>query len=179
MVVPPQSTRIASGRERATSIAVATQLAAAQRQRRGPCLCEADQLAARGHDLQPAAGQRLLGGLEHGQHALALAGEHVDELRRGGQRDRSALEPQPSDDRGDRIAEPLGLAPQLERLGHGPGRPFAVDHRRLGVGAADVEPDHRDRRLSRRGHRRSLQQLRRDRWDVGDSDAAWYVARHG
>ena len=81
-------------------------------------------------------------GLEHVQHSLSLAGEHVDELGGRGQRHRRAVEPEPPDDVGDHVGHGLGVAPHLERLGDDPDLPVIVHHRRLGVGAADVEPDH-------------------------------------
>ena len=113
-------------------------------ERRGPRVVEADELTARGDHAQRAPGQRPSRGLEHVQHPLALARERVDELGGRGERDRCVLDLEPPDHRGDRARQRIRAAPHLERLRGDADAVVGVDDRRLGVGAADVEADHRD-----------------------------------
>ena len=112
------------------------------RQRVGPRLFDLDQRSGRGDHSQRSSRQRRGDRVQHVQHPDALALEHVDELRRRRQRHRRAVEPEPTDDRRDRVRQCPGRAPHLERLGDDPDAAVAVDGRRLRVGASDVESDH-------------------------------------
>ncbi len=76
------------------------------------------------------------------QDPVSLAGKHVDELCGRGQRDRRPVDLEPADDVGDHLGHRSGLGPHLVRLRDDPYT-AAVDDRRLGVGAADIKPDHR------------------------------------
>ena len=109
MVVLLQSSRIASGSERATSSAVATQLAAAHASGSARALFDPDQRAGRGHDAQRSSRQRRGDRVEDRQHPDALALEHVDELSGRRQRYRvQSLQLEPPDDRRDRVGQTIG-----------------------------------------------------------------------
>ena len=116
-------------------------------QRRRPRLLEADQLAVGRDHAQP---------VDRGSASPAASSTYSTPSRLLANTSTSSavvviatgarVEPEPPDDRRDDLRHRAGVAPHLERLGDDPRRPVAVEHRGLGVGAADVEPDRRNHR---------------------------------
>ena len=142
VVVPPQSSEDRVGHRAGDQQRGRDPVRGRARQRVGPRLFDPDQRSGRGDHAQRSSRQRRGNRVQHVQHPGALALEHVDELRRRRQRHRRAVEPEPADDRRDRVGQFLGRAPHLERLGDDPDAAVAGDGRRLCVGASDVESDH-------------------------------------
>ena len=113
-------------------------------QRRGPRRVEADQLAAGGHHPQPASGQRL----RARRRARGARPRACSRTRRRARRSwsaRPARRRAPAARRRRRSRRRSASGSRHTSNGSETIRtaPVAVDHRRLGVGAADVEPDHR------------------------------------
>ena len=145
VVVPPQSTRIASARPRATSSALASQFAAATSSGRSRAASTGTSAPAVVNTRSSRPGSASCGRVEHGGHALALGREHVGQLGGRGQRDRRARHVEPLHDARDRRRQRAGVAPDLVRRGRDPRDPVVPHDGGLRVRPTDIQPDHHRR----------------------------------
>ena len=139
VVVEPMSTRSASGTNRPTSMAVATQLEAAASSGRARAVAGSTNSPA---VVKTRTGARdiVVDGVEHEAHALALGPEHVRQLRGHGHRDR-VRGGELGGERAEDVRQGVLVPPDLERAArraHGAAAGRDLDDGRLDVGAAHV-----------------------------------------